>query len=234
MTTLHPSTIDELCNTLGLRASYPVRSAAAQPLSDEQMIALGVLAAPEAIAVISHRGEAVTHVIATRGPWLAEHVIDGDVHHIRADASDLAALLLLDRCGLTSPCTTAAATIDVPVASYRRVHELVRIADVRRARATLIAEGTPTAVAADFVDAMRAGVIDVAGLGSDGRRFTGCDLAVAGDASTSRWLVPTVQHVDPLPRSAFHHPSLCGLRVLLERVGRDVLVDELALIFGDA
>ena len=234
MTTLHPSTIDELCYTLGLRASYPVASSAPEPLSDEQITALGVLAAPEAIAVVSHRGEALTHVIATRGPWLAEHTIDHDTNHLRAGAADDAALVLLERCELHAAGASDGATMDVPLAAYRRVQELVRGGDLHRARATLVSEGAPVHHAASFVDAMRIGVIDVAGLGSDGRRFTGCELGIAGAAASGQWLVPTTQQIDPLPRNAFHHPSLHGVRVLLERVEPDALIDELSLVFGDA
>jgi hypothetical protein len=81
-------------------------------------------------------------------------------------------------------------------------------------------------------EALNAGITEVAGLGCDGRRFAGCEVAFAGDATTGRWLVPSTQHVDPLPRSAFHHPSLRNVRVLLERIGTHELTEELALIFG--
>jgi hypothetical protein len=234
MTIMHTSTIDELCNTLGLRAAYPVPRQAPEPLSDEQITALGVLAAPEAIAIVSQRGQARTPVIATRGPWLAEHTIDGTTHHVRAAAADDAPALLLERCGFVDDADARRGAIDMAIAAYRRVQELVRADDVARARATLVSEGASLPDADAFARAMRAGIVDIAGLGSDGRRFTGCDLAVAGDAATGRWLVPTVQHVDPLPRSVFHHPSFHGVRVLVERAETEALCDELALIFGEA
>jgi hypothetical protein len=232
MTLLQTSTIDELCHTLGLRAPYPV---AARPnvdaLTDEQICALGVLAMPEAIAVVTRFH--AQHVIAARGEWLAEHVIEGDAHHLRAAPVDDAPALVLERCGLTdTDDAPVAAYIDVAIAAYRRMQELLRTGDERRARATLVADGARVDVAEAFVAAMTVGITEVAGLGSDGRRFTGCDLAFAGDATTGRWLVPSTHHVDPLPRSAFHHPSLRNVRVLLEQVGSGELADELALIFG--
>ena len=64
MTDYAPSTIDELCHTLGLRTPFGVSHAAeldlrekiaVPPLNDEQLTALGVLAQPEAIAVVSRR-----------------------------------------------------------------------------------------------------------------------------------------------------------------------------------
>jgi hypothetical protein len=230
VTLLQTSTIDELCHTLGLRASYPVTRPSVDTLTDEHITALGVLASPEAIAVVTRFR--VQHVIATRGASLAEHVIDGDTHHLRAAPIEDAPLLLLERCGLDRHDEAPVAYLDVHVATYRRVQELLRAADVRRARATLVADGARTDDAAAFVDALRVGITEVAGLGSDGRRFAGCELAYAGDSATGRWLVPTTQHVDPLPRSAFHHPSLRNVRVLLERVGSDEITEELALIFG--
>jgi hypothetical protein len=231
MTLLQTSTIDELCHTLGLRTSYPVARPNLDALTDDQVTALGVLAAPEAIAVVT-RNDA-QHVIATRGGWLAEHVIEGDTHHVRAAAVEDAPALLIERCGLADNDDDAPiAYVDVALAAYRRMQELLRGGDERRARATLVADGARTDAAGAFVHAMRVGITEVAGLGSDGRRFTGCEFAFAGDASTGRWLVPTTHHVDPLPRGAFRHPSLRNVRVLLERVGGAELVDELALIFG--
>jgi hypothetical protein len=230
MTLLHTSTIDELCHTLGLRASYPVARPNVDPPNDEQLTALQVLAAPEAIAVVTRLR--VQHVIATRGAWLAEHVIDGDAHHLRAAPVEDAPALLLERCGLTDHDAAAIAYIDVSLAAYRRVQELMRSGDTARARATLVSDGARADAAEAFVDALHAGSTEVAGLGCDGRRFTGCEVAFAGDATTERWLVPSTQHVDPLPRGAFRHPSLRNVRVLLERVGTDELVEELALIFG--
>ena len=233
MTLLQTSTIDELCHTLGLRAPYPVARPSVGTLTDDQLTALGVLAQPQAIAVVTR--QRVQHVIATRDGWLAEHVIDGATHHLRAACADDAPALLLERCGLLSSEDDAnVAYLDVSIAAYRRVQELLRLGDDRRARATLVADGARTDAAAACVDALRVGITEVAGLGSDGRRFTGCELAFAGDASTGRWLVPSTQHVDPLPRTALHHPSLRNVRVVLERVGPAELVDELSLVFGDA
>ncbi|HVV35355.1 MAG TPA: hypothetical protein VHC63_02045 [Acidimicrobiales bacterium] len=231
MTLLQTSTIDELCHTLGLRAPYPVGEPNVDALSDDHLTALSVLASPEAIAVVTRwRAQ---HVIATRGGWLAEHVIEGDTHHLRAAPVEDAPSLLLDRCGLLDDADEPGAEyVDVAVAGYRRMHELLRTGDVRRARATLVADGARPASADAFVAAARAGITEVAGLGTDGRRFTGCELAFAGDASTGRWLVPGTQHVDPLPRGAFRHPSLRNVRVLLERVGTAELIEELGLIFG--
>jgi hypothetical protein len=230
MTLLHTSTIDELCHTLGLRASYPVARPSVDALTDDQITALGVLASPEAIAVVTRWH--VQHVIATRAAALAEHVIDGDTHHLRAAPVEDAPLLLLERCGLDQHDDAPVVYLDLHIATYRRVQELMRTGDARRARATLVADGARVDDAAAFVEALRAGITEVAGLGSDGRRFTGCELAYAGDAATGRWLVPTTQHVDPLPRNALHHRSLRNVRVLLERVGSDELTEELALIFG--
>jgi hypothetical protein len=230
MTMLSTSTIDELCHTLGLRAPYPVARPTVDALTDDQLTALGVLAQPEAIAVVT-RWRA-PHVIATRGAWLAEHVIEGDVHHLRAAPVEDAASLLLERCGLGDSDEASIEYVDVALAAYRRMQELLRSGDERRARATLVADGARTDAAAAFVAAMRVGVTEVAGLGTDGRRFTGCERACAGDAATGRWLVPSTQHVDPLPRGALRHPSLRNVRVLCERVGTDELHEELALIFG--
>jgi hypothetical protein len=230
-TLLQTSTIDELCHTLGLRANYPLSRPSADTLSDTQLTALSVLAAPEAIAVVTRWR--VQHVIATRGAWLAEHVIDGETHHLRAAPVEDAPALLLERCGLTEREDAPVAYVDVTIAAYRRVQELLRTADdAPRARATLVADGAHRDDAASVVAALRAGITEVAGLGTDGRRFTGCELAFAGDATTGRWLVPTTQHVDPLPRNAFHHPSLRNVRVVLERVGSVELTEELALIFA--
>lgn len=232
MTLLQTSTIDELCHTLGLRAPYPVARPSVDALTDDQLSALSVLAQPEAIAVVT-RFDA-QHVIATRGAWLAEHVIEGDTHHLRAAPVEDAPSLLLERCGLGLGDNDDASIeyVDVALAAYRRMQELLRSGDERRARATLVADGARTDAAGAFVAALRAGITEVAGLGTDGRRFTGCELAFAGDAGTGRWLVPTTHHVDPLPRGAFRHPSLRNVRVLCERVGTDELLEELALIFG--
>jgi hypothetical protein len=233
-TLLQTATIDELCHTLGLRANYPISRPSVDTLTDEQLTALSVLAAPEAIAVVTRWR--VQHVIATRGAWLAEHVIDGETHHLRAAPVEDAPALLLERCGITDgndDDDAPVAYVDISIAAYRRVQELLRTADdAHRARATFVADGAHPDDAAAVVAALRAGITEVAGLGTDGRRFTGCELAFAGDAATGRWLVPTTQHVDPLPRNAFHHPSLRNVRVVLERVGSREISDELALIFA--
>ncbi len=266
MTALHATAIDELCHTLGLRTPIGVMAglhidlrseSSTAPtevtrLNDEQLTALGVLSAPEAIAVVTQWSAPqafavavpVVRVLATRGPWLAEHVIEGDAHHLHAADADNAALLLLDRCGFTEPSVTRpGAVIDVALHSYRRMTELVKAGDTRRARAALVADGANVADAAELVNAVSVGRVEVAGLGADGHRFVGCDLAVAGDAATGRWLVPSTQHVDAAPKHAYRHPSFGGLatfgpasgnlRVLVESVGTDALQDELALIFGD-
>jgi hypothetical protein len=231
MTLLQTSTIDELCHTLGLRASYPVAQPTVDALTDDQLTALGVLAQPEAIAIVTRLR--AQHVIATRAASLAEHVIDGDTHHLRAAPVEDAPALLLERCGIDEREDAAPiAYVDVSLAAYRRMQELLRVGDERRARATLVAEGARTDAAEGFVAAMCVGVTEVAGLGTDGRRFTGCELAFTGDATTGRWLVPSTHHVDPLPRGAFRHPSLRNVRVLVERVGSDELAEELALIFA--
>jgi hypothetical protein len=208
-------------------------------LSDEQLAALGVLAAPDSVAVVTRHeaGGSVTHVMATRGPWLAEHVIDGEAHHLHVADADNAAILLLDRSGFTEPAVDVTVALcrdlDVTLGAYRRACELAVAGDRRRARAALVGEGASTIDAHALVDALAAGRVDVAGLAVDGRRFVGCDLAVAGDARTGRWLVPSTQHVDALPEAAFRHPSMGNVRVLIERVDTDSLRDELALIFGD-
>lgn len=280
MTALHATTIDELCHTLGLRTpigvmaglhfdhhsdtvsadiysdsesvTEPARRSAPARFTDEQLTALGVLAQPDAIAVVTHwpapqpfiTSVPVVRILATRGPWMAEHVIEGDAHHLHAGDVDSAALLLLDRCGFVEPDDSiSTAALDVTLSSYRRMTELVRAGDRRRAVAALVADAADPHTASGLVDAVAVGRVDVAGLGADGHRFVGCDLAVAGDETTGRWLVPATQHVDAAPKHAYHHPSFGGLaalngvsgnlRVLIERVGTDALHDELALIFGD-
>lgn len=242
MKDLRASTIEELCQTLGIRAPFGVTQAAqldlrekiaVQPLTDEQLTALSVLAQPEAIAVVAR--DEVVHVIATRGPWMAEHVIDGATHHLHATDSDHAASVLLERAGFVeaSPSNQLPrAAIDVTFDAYRRMTELVRAGDPKRAGAALVAEGAPLVAVAAAVEAIGVGVTEVAGLGSDGRRFLGCELAVAGSAATGRWLVPATQRVDA--PNASRHPSLSNVRVRLEPVDADDLVDELALIFGEA
>jgi len=263
MSALRAATIDELCHTLGLRTPIGVMAGLHVPvptttvdiysgsekapevaqLTDEELTALGVLASPEAIAVITQWPAPqpfappvpTVHVIATRGPWLAEHVIEGDAHHLHAADADNAALLLLDRCGFVEPSSDRNRVINVTLHTYRRMTELVKAGDTRRARATLVADGANGDAAEGLVAAELTGRIEVAGLGADGHRFVGCDLAVAGDAATGRWLVPATQHVD-VPKHALRHPAFGGsgsLRVIVEEVGTDALHDELALIFGD-
>jgi hypothetical protein len=209
-------------------------------LDHEQLTALGVLAAPEAIAVVTRHefGTSVTHVIATRGAWLAEHVIEGDVHRIRADDAERAPLLLLDRAGFVEADVDVALTlgrgVDVTVSAFRRTAELAFAGDRRRARAALVDENVTAIDAHELVDALVRGRIEVAGLAADGRRFVGCDLAVAGDAETGRWLVPSSPHTESPLGVRFRHPSSGGiLRVLVERVGAEALRDELSLVFGD-
>lgn len=209
-------------------------------VNEEQSIALSVLAAPDAVAVVTRHeaGGAVTHVLATRGPWLAEHSIDGDAHHLHATDADNAPILLLERSGFVEPAVDVSVAIsrdiDVTFSAYHRCLELAAAGDRRRARAALVADGASTIDAHALVDALAVGRVEVAGLAVDGRRFVGCDLAVAGDARTGRWLVPSTHHVDPLPGPALRHPSMHHVRVLIERVDADTLRDELVLIFGDA
>ncbi|MEY2426112.1 MAG: hypothetical protein QOI61_1684 [Actinomycetota bacterium] len=209
-------------------------------LTDDQSIALSVLAEPDAIAVVTRHevGGPVTHVMATRGPWMAEHVIDGEAHHLHANDADHAAIVLLDRTGFIEPALDVSVTlsrdIDVSLSSYRRATELTLAGDRRRARAALVADGAATIDAHGLVDALAVGRIEVAGLAVDGRRFIGCDLAVAGDAHTGRWLVPSSPHAETPLGARFRHPSYGGnIRVLIERIDTDALRDELALIFGD-
>jgi hypothetical protein len=209
-------------------------------LNDEQLEALAVLAAPDALAVVTRHeiGGAVTHVLATRGPWFAEHVIDGEAHHLHATDADNAPIVLLDRTGFVEPpldvTVTLSRDVDVTLSAYRRATELALAGDRRRARAALVADGASTIDAHALVDALAVGRVEVAGLAVDGRRFVGCDLAVAGDAHTGRWLVPSTPHAETPLGARFRHPSYGGnIRVLIERIDTDALRDELALIFGD-
>lgn len=209
-------------------------------LTDEQSAALSVLAAPDAIAVVTRHepGGPVTHVMATRGPWMAEHVIDGEAHHLHAGDAENAPVVLLDRSGFTEPALDVTVTlsrdVDVTLSAYRRATELALAGDRRRARAALVADGAATIDAHALVDALAVGRVEVAGLAVDGRRFIGCDLAVTGDAHTGRWLVPSTPHAETPLGARFRHPSYGGnLRVLIERVDTEALRDELALIFGD-
>ncbi|HUR77976.1 MAG TPA: hypothetical protein VMZ22_08505 [Acidimicrobiales bacterium] len=209
-------------------------------LDDEQLTALSVLAAPEAIAVVTRHefGTSITHVIATRGPWLAEHVVEGDAHHLHAGDADHAALRLLDRSGFLEPdidvSLALGRAVDVTLGALRRASELAFAGDRRRARAALLAEGAPAIDAHELADALARGRVEVAGLAADGRRFIGCDLATVGDAHTGRWLVPTSAHAEAPLGARFRHPSYAGsLRALVERVGADKLRDEVALVFGE-
>ena len=252
---LRTVTIEELCHTLGLRTpiglvpadrDLQAPSAEVAAVTDEQLTALSVLAQPEAIAVVTvwprphpfAPSIPVVHVIATRGPWVAEHVIEGDAHHLHAADADGAAVVLVERAGLTddSPAPRHGA-VDITLGAYLRMTELVRAGDIRRAEAALIGDGADAEGAAALVRAALVGGREIAGLGSDGRRFVGCDLAFVGDATTGRWLVPTTHHVDPLPRNALRHPALAGaghLRVLVEPVGPGALREELGPVFGQA
>jgi hypothetical protein len=201
--------------------------------------AYGVLAAPEALAVVTRHefGAVITHVIATRGPWLAEHVMEGDAHHVHTGDADHAALLLLDRTGFLEAdidvTLALGRSVDVTLGAFRRASELSFAGDRRRARAALVAEGVPTIDAHELVDALVRGRIEVTGLAADGRRFIGCDLAVVGDAETGRWLVPSLPHAEAPLGVRLRHPSTGGhLRTRIERVSASDLRDELELIFG--
>lgn len=237
MTALDAVTIDELCSTLGLRPPIGVRvgavagerSAGIAAISDEQLAALNVLAQPEAIAVVTHvpppepftRRLPITFVIATRGAYVAEHVIEGNAHHLYARDAINAPTLLLDRTGFDGSNPSAPEPVDVTVGAYRRMTELLRAGDARRAEAALLAEGASTASADAVIAAVMAGRIEVTGLANDGRRYVGCELSVAGNDRTGRWHVPT------------DAPSSPNLRARLEPVDADDLVDDLSLIFGD-
>lgn len=199
----------------------------------------GVLAAPDAIAVVTRheRGVTTTHVVATRGPWLAEVVIEGAVRRVHTGDADHAALLLVDRCGFlegdVDVSLVLGRAVDVSVGAYLRAAELAAAADPRRARAALVAEAVPALDAHELVGALTRCRIEVAGLAADGRRFIGCDLAVAGDAQTGRWLVPPSAHAGAALGDTSPLPALGSqLRCRIERVGAADLRDELALVFG--
>lgn len=207
-------------------------------LHEDNAVARAVVAAPEAIAVVTRWNNTAVptvFVIATRGAWLAEHVIAGESQRFAVGDADHAALLLLDRSGFRELHHDSPAVIDVTVAAYRRCVELVGDHDLPRARAALLADGARDAEATALVDAIAAGRVEVSGLCAEGTRFVGCDLAVVGDGTTGRFLVPVSNHVARSARGGpFAHAEPSGLRVYVERVGTDVLRDELALIFGDA
>lgn len=229
-TALDAVTIDTLCTTLGLRPPVGLRvDTAPEPagrvaaLNDEQLTALQVLAEPEAIAVVAHRTRGITFFIATRGDWVAEHVIEGHAHHLYARDAVNAPALLLQRTGFDGGTHQPIAPIDVTLGSYRRTVELLRAGDRNRAEAALLADGaSPNSVDA-FVTARLAGRVDMTGLAHDGRRYVGCELSIAGDDTTGRWHVPA--------NDAATSPSR---RVRIEVAHPDDLVDDLALIFGDA
>lgn len=228
MTALDAVTIDELCTTLGLRRPIGVRvdepserPANVAALNDEQLTALNVLAQPDAIAVVTHRSRLVTFVIATRGAWVAEHVIHGNAHHLFARDAVNAPTLLFERTGLATPSPTVAGPIDVTLGAYRRMVELLRAGARGRAEAALLAEGASPSSTAALVDAALAGHVEMTGLATDGRRYVGCELSVVGDETTGRWHVPSDSDASP------------NLRVRIEPAHRDDLVDDLSLIFGD-
>lgn len=233
MTALRATTIDELCTTLGLRTPLGIRSGVALDLrespalepaptakfSDEELQALRVLAAPDAIAVVTH--PTATFVIATRGPWVAEHIIEGPSHRLFVRDAINAPRLLAERSGVLVDGPLRGQTLDITVGAYRRMCELVRAGDRRRAQAALLADGVGTTSANALLDAVTARRVEITGLANDGRRFVGCDLVVVGDEATGRWLVPhdtdTSLHV----------------RTLIEPVSSEALLDELLLIFGE-
>ena len=231
-------TIDELCTTLGLRPPIGLRieapvsrdATAVAALNDEQLTALNVLAQPAAIAVVSHlpaptpfnRSVPVSFVIATRGAYVAEHVIEGNLHHLYARDAINAPALLLERTGFGAAPHGNAAPIDVTLGAYRRMIELLRAGDRRRAEAALLAEGASPSSTDALIDAVLVGRIDVTGLANDGRRYVGCELSVAGNDTTGRWHVPSDAGGSP------------NLRVRLEPAHAADLIDDLALIFGDA
>ncbi len=232
MTTgLRATAIEELCHTLGLRTPIGVIASAQNPparhdtnavakFSDEQLTALGVLAQPEAIAIVTQWP--VVHVIATRGAWLAEHVIEGDTHHLHAADVENAAVLLLDRAGLVHDVDAPGyEPLDATLGAYLRMAELARAGDQPRAVAALVGDGADAVASAALVAAFAHRHTEVAGLGHDGRRFVGCEVAFAGHDATGRWLVPSSQH-----------GSSGRLRVIIEPTTTAALREELALIFG--
>ncbi|MDP1793459.1 MAG: hypothetical protein Q8K63_04905, partial [Acidimicrobiales bacterium] len=238
MTALDSVSIDELCTTLGLRAPIGIRIASVDAvpgvarvtaLNDEQLAALNVLAQPEAIAIVTHvpppepftRRVPVTFVIATRGAYVAEHVIEGATHHLYARDAVNAPTLLLERTGFGTPAASSGAPLDVTVGGYRRMVELLRAGDRRRAEAALLADGAVPHTADALLAAVAVGRIEVTGLANDGRRYVGCDLSVAGDATSGRWHVPHDTNASP------------NLRTLIEAADHLDLVDDLALVFGD-
>lgn len=228
MSALDAVTIDELCHTLGLRSPLGLRvdaaserTASVTPLDDEQLTALRVLAQPEAIAVVTHYALDAMFVIATRGAWVAEHVIEGTRHHLYARDAGNAPTLLLERTGYSHTQPVLAAPIDITVGGYRRMTELLQACDRRRAEAALLAEGAAPSSADALIAAELAGRVEVTGLALDGHRYVGCDLSIVGDATTGHWHVPSAASASP------------NQRVRIEPVDPDDLVDDLALIFGD-
>jgi hypothetical protein len=227
-TALDAVTIDELCHTLGLRPPVGLRIdppservASVAALNDEQLCALQVLAQPDAIAVVTRRSVGVSFVIATRGAWVAEHVIEGTAHHLYARDAINAPTLLLERTGFSHGAAVQAAPIDITVGGYRRMTELLDACDRRRAEAALLAEGAAPSSADALIAAELAGRVEVIGLANDGRRYVGCELSLVGDATTGRWHVPS------------DATTSLSLRTLLEPASTDDLLDDLSLIFGD-
>lgn len=227
-TALDAVTIDELCTTLGLRPPVGLRVeepsdrvATVTALNDEQLTALQVLAQPDAIAVVTHRSLDTTFFIATRGEWVAEHVICGSDHHLYARDAINAANLLLERTGFAAARSVLASPIDITIGGYRRMTELLRACDRRRAEAALLAEGASPSSTDALIAAALAGHVEVTGLANEGRCYVGCELSVVGNAETGLWHVPSAT------------ATSLNLRTLIEPAYSDDLVDDLALIFGD-
>ena len=185
----------------------------------EQLKALQILAAPDAIAIVKQAR--LTSVIATRGDLVAEHVIEGQAHHFYVRDAINAPRLLLERSGVMPASPSHGHALDITLGAYRRMQELVKAGDRRRAEAALLADGVGTASANALIDAVTARRIDVTGLSNDGRRFVGCDLAIVGDETTGRWLVP------------MDTPASLHVRTLIEPVSTYALLDDLCLVFGD-
>lgn len=228
-TALDAITIDSLCTTLGLRPPVGIRIeepservASVAALNDEQLTALRVLAQPEAIAVVSHRAFGATFFIATRGEWVAEHVICGNDHHLYARDAINAANVLLERTGVAGARSVIASPIDITIGGYHRMTELLGACDRRRAEAALLSEGASPSSTDALIAAELAGHVEITGLANDGRRYVGCELSLAGNAETGLWHVPSDAVTSP------------NLRTLIEPANADDLIDDLSLIFGDA
>lgn len=202
---------------LGLRT--PALEPITERLTDEHLQALQILGAPDAMAVVTHAH--ATFTIATRGPWVAEHVVHGQSHHMHVRDAINAPRLLLERTGFAPDAPLRGQALNITLGAYRRMQELVKAGDRRRAQAALLAEGAGTASANALIDAVTARRVEVAGLSNDGRRFVGCELAVVGDETTGRWLVPQ------------DTPSSLHVRTIVEPVSTEALLDDLCLVFGD-